>query len=52
VNRIQDWEQEFIRYIEISYPDIVNGIMTEKRISDENIAKLRTAIELFNKTFN
>jgi len=52
VNRIQDWEQEFIKYIEMSYPDIVNGIMTEKRINDANIAKLRTAIELFNKTFN
>jgi F-type H+-transporting ATPase subunit alpha len=52
VNRIQDWEQEFIKYIEMSYPDIVNGIMTEKRINDENIAKLRTAIELFNRTFN
>jgi F-type H+-transporting ATPase subunit alpha len=52
VNRIQDWEQQFIKYIEMSYPDIVNGIMSEKRISDENIAKLRSAIESFNKTFS
>ncbi|RMG63356.1 MAG: F0F1 ATP synthase subunit alpha, partial [Chloroflexi bacterium] len=52
VNRIQDWEQQFIKYIEMSYPDLVNGIMTEKRISDENIAKLRSAIEAFNRTFS
>jgi hypothetical protein len=36
----------------MSYPDLVNGIMTEKRISDENIAKLRSAIEAFNRTFS
>ncbi len=52
VNRIQDWEQQFLQYIEMTYPDIVNAIMTEKRLSDEVIAKLRTAIEAFNKTFS
>jgi F-type H+-transporting ATPase subunit alpha len=52
VNRVQDWETGFLKYLEMSYPDVVNGIMTDKRISDDNIAKLRTAIEAFNKTFS
>lgn len=51
VNRIQEWEERFLQYLEMSYPDIVNAIMTEKRLSDETIAKLKTAIETFNKTF-
>jgi F-type H+-transporting ATPase subunit alpha len=51
VNRVGDWEAGFLRYLEMSYPDVVNGIMNDKRISDDNIAKLRTAIDAFNKTF-
>ncbi|MCX7938446.1 MAG: hypothetical protein N2545_03295, partial [Thermoflexales bacterium] len=51
VNRIQEWEERFLQYLEMSYPDIVNAIMTEKRLSDETIAKLKAAIEAFNKTF-
>jgi F-type H+-transporting ATPase subunit alpha len=52
VNRIQDWETGFLRYLEMSYPDVINGIMNDKRISDDNIAKLKTAIDAFNKSFS
>ncbi len=52
VNRVQDWEAGFLKYLEMSYPDVVNGIMNDKRISDDNTAKLKTAVEAFNKTFS
>jgi F-type H+-transporting ATPase subunit alpha len=52
VNRIQDWEAGFLKYVEVSYPDMVTAISNEKRLSDDNIAKLRGAIETYNRTFN
>jgi F-type H+-transporting ATPase subunit alpha len=52
VNRVGDWEIGFLRYFEMSYPDLINAIMTDKRLSDDNIAKLKAAIEAFNRTFN
>jgi F-type H+-transporting ATPase subunit alpha len=52
VNRIQDWEVGFLKYVEVSYPDMVTAISNEKRLSDDNIAKLRGAIEAYNRTFN
>jgi F-type H+-transporting ATPase subunit alpha len=52
VARIGDWEGGFLKYLELSYPNIVNAIMTDRRLTDDTIAKLKTAIEGFNRTFN
>ncbi|MCX6018450.1 MAG: F0F1 ATP synthase subunit alpha [Chloroflexi bacterium] len=51
VNRVGDWEGEFLKHLEISYPNIVNAIMTDKRLTDDTIAKLKAAIEGFNRSF-
>ncbi len=52
VNRIQDWEAGFIKFIELSNPDIVNAIMTDKRLTDDTIAKLKAAVATYNKSFS
>jgi F-type H+/Na+-transporting ATPase subunit alpha len=51
-NRVQEWETGFLKFIEMSNPDIVNAVMSEKRVSDDTNAKLRTAIESYNRSFN
>jgi len=52
VARIGDWEADFLKYLELSYPNIVSAIMTDKRLTDDTTAKLKAAIEGFNRTFN
>jgi F-type H+-transporting ATPase subunit alpha len=52
VARIGDWEASFLKYLELSYPNIVSAIMTDKRLTDGTTAKLKAAIEGFNRTFN
>jgi F-type H+-transporting ATPase subunit alpha len=52
VNRVVAWEEAFINYLDSAHPDIVNTIHTEKRLSDDTTAKLKAAIENFNRTFS
>jgi F-type H+-transporting ATPase subunit alpha len=52
VNKVQAWESGFLKMIELSHPDIVNAITNEKRLSDDTIAKLKSAIEMYNKSFS
>jgi F-type H+-transporting ATPase subunit alpha len=52
VARVQEWEGGFLKYLEMSYPDIVNAIMTDKRLTDDTNAKLKAAIEAYNRSFN
>jgi F-type H+/Na+-transporting ATPase subunit alpha len=52
VSKVPAWESGFLKNIELSHPDIVNAIMNEKRLSDDTIAKLKSAIEMFNKSFS
>jgi hypothetical protein len=37
--------------MDTTYPDINKAILAEKRLSDDTIAKLRTAIEAFNRSW-
>jgi F-type H+-transporting ATPase subunit alpha len=52
IDRMQEWENDLLRYMETSHPDIVKDIDEKKRITDENEAKLRTAIDAFNTTWS
>ncbi len=52
VNRIEAWETAFNAYMESANPDIVATISAEKRLSDDTTAKLKAAIENFNRTWN
>jgi F-type H+-transporting ATPase subunit alpha len=52
VARIGEWEGAFLKYLELSHSNIVSAIMTDKRLTDDTIAKLKAAIESFNRSFN
>jgi F0F1-type ATP synthase alpha subunit len=46
------WESQFIKYMDSAYSDLMNAIMAEKRLSDDSIARLRPAIDAFNRTWS
>ncbi len=43
------WEQEYLEYIHGQYPQILESIHKELKITDENISKLKEVIEIFNR---
>ncbi len=48
VERIRAWELAFLRYMEISHPEIGKDISDQKMITPETEKKLREAIQAFN----
>jgi F-type H+-transporting ATPase subunit alpha len=51
VDRMNEWESDFIRYMETSHPEILKDIAERKVLTEETEGKLRTAIETFNRTW-
>jgi F-type H+-transporting ATPase subunit alpha len=51
VERMAEWEAEFLRYMASSHPDIVKTIDDEKRLSEKTEEKLHKAVQDFNKTW-
>ncbi len=51
LDRMRAWETALLRYLDASYPEIGKDIAEKKRISDETIAKLRSALESFTSTW-
>jgi len=51
VERIKDWEVEFLRYASTQYADVIAGINTDLRLTDATEARLKEAITSFNATF-
>ncbi len=51
IGRVVSWEESFIKYMETTYPELNKVILAEKRLSDDTIAKLRSAIEAFNRSW-
>ena len=51
VDRIQEWKESFLRWVEATYPDLVRTIATGEKMSPETIEQLKTALDEFNKTF-
>jgi F-type H+-transporting ATPase subunit alpha len=52
IDHMDAWENAFLRFMEMSHPEIGNAIGDEKRISPETEEKLRQAIDEFMKTWN
>jgi F-type H+-transporting ATPase subunit alpha len=52
VNRLKDWEQGFLEFMEKQFPQVTQRIRTEKVLSKENEADLKRGIESFNQQFN
>ncbi len=42
------WENEIVRYVESSHPDLIKSIMTEKQITDKIETQLKSALEGFS----
>lgn len=51
VDRMDEWETAFLRFIETSHPEIVKAISDEKEISSATEEKLRKATEEFMKSW-
>lgn len=51
LDRMRAWETALLRYLEGSYPGIGKDIAEKKRISDETMAKLRSALDSFTSTW-
>jgi F-type H+-transporting ATPase subunit alpha len=51
VNKISTFEREFLQFVDNNYPDIVQSIKTSKDLLDDNIERIRQALEEFKKSF-
>ncbi len=52
LDRMRTWEQALLRFMETAHPEIGRDIAEKKRISDENMAALRSALEEFTATWS
>ena len=51
VDRVQEFESGLFEFISTKYPEIFEGIKTEKKLTDDIEATLVKAIDEFKKTF-
>jgi len=51
LDRMRAWEQSLLRFMETTHPEIGRDIAEKKRISDENMATLRSALDEFTRTW-
>ncbi len=51
VDRIQEWKDAFLRWVDATYPDLVRTIATGEKMKPETIEALKSALEEFNRTF-
>lgn len=51
VSQMRAWQLGFLRYMEVSYPEVGRDIATRKQITPETEEKLKAAIEAFNSTW-
>jgi F-type H+/Na+-transporting ATPase subunit alpha len=50
VDKVQQWEADFYRFMDTAHVEIGRAILQEKAISDDTLAQLRAAIEEFKRT--
>jgi len=51
LEQMRAWENSLLRFLDASYPEIGKDISEKKRITDETMAKLRSALDAFNSTW-
>ncbi len=51
VAQVKAWENDFHRFMDTQYPDVGEAIAREKELTPEIEARLREAIEAFNRTW-
>jgi F-type H+-transporting ATPase subunit alpha len=52
LEKMRAWEGAFLRFMETSYPEVGKDIAEKKRITDDNIPQLRSALEAFSNTWS
>ncbi|MBU5436725.1 F0F1 ATP synthase subunit alpha [Tissierella sp. MSJ-40] len=51
VERVSQFEKEFLNFVDNNYPEIVDNIKETKDLTDENTEKIKIAITEFKKNF-
>ena len=51
LGRMRAWETSLLYFLDTSYPEIGKDIAEKKRITDENMEKLRGALAAFTSTW-
>ncbi len=51
LDRMNAWQTDLLRFFETSYAEVERSIATEKRITPENEAKVKEAMELFSASW-
>ncbi len=49
LERMREWETSLLRFMDSAYPEIGRDIAEKKRITDETMASLRSAVEEFSR---
>jgi F-type H+-transporting ATPase subunit alpha len=52
IERMNEWEEGLLRFMETSHHDILDSIREEKALSDELRERLKTAIQTYNSTWS
>lgn len=52
VDRVKEWEADFVRFARTQYQDVVEGIERDLKITDEVETRLQEAINTFNSTWD
>ncbi len=51
LEQMRAWEVALLRFMERSFPEIGRDVIENKRLTDENVQKLRSALDSFNATW-
>ncbi|MDX1993526.1 MAG: F0F1 ATP synthase subunit alpha [bacterium] len=51
LDRVKEWQANFVRFINTQHPEVVTAITNEKSISKETQAKLEQAVKTFNENW-
>jgi F-type H+/Na+-transporting ATPase subunit alpha len=49
IDKVRAWENEFHRFMETAQPELIETIAKDKALSDDTVAKLKTAIDEFKQ---
>ncbi len=48
LDKMADWENELVRFMESSHPDLIKALLTEKELTEKIEKQLETALESFS----
>ncbi len=48
LNKMADWENELVRFMESSHPDLIKALLTEKELTEKIEKQLESALESFS----